>query len=70
VLSDYRGLGIGKALITNLAQIAIARGYGRFEWSVLDWNEPAIAFYKRIGAEVLPDWRICRVSGAALQNIK
>jgi GNAT superfamily N-acetyltransferase len=70
VLSDYRGLGIGKALITNLAQIAIARGYGRFEWSVLDWNEPAIAFHKRIGAEVLPDWRICRVSGAALQNIK
>jgi GNAT superfamily N-acetyltransferase len=70
VLSDYRGLGIGKALIMHLAQIAIARGYGRFEWSVLDWNEPAIAFYKRIGAEVLPDWRICRVTGTALRNIQ
>ncbi|MBD2177153.1 GNAT family N-acetyltransferase [Pseudanabaena sp. FACHB-1998] len=69
VLSEYRGSGIGKALITNLAQIAISRGYGRFEWSVLDWNEPAIAFYKRIGADILPDWRICRVTGAALQNL-
>jgi ribosomal protein S18 acetylase RimI-like enzyme len=65
VLSEYRGMGIGKALITNLAQIAVAREYGRFEWSVLDWNAPAIAFYKRIGAEILPDWRICRVNGDA-----
>lgn len=69
VLSEYRGIGIGKALITNLAQIAVSRGYGRFEWSVLDWNEPAIAFYTRIGAEILPDWRICRVTGAALAEL-
>jgi len=69
VLSEYRGLGIGKALISNLAQIAVTRGYGRFEWSVLDWNEPAIAFYQRIGAEILPDWRICRVTGNALKQL-
>jgi GNAT superfamily N-acetyltransferase len=69
VLSEYRGIGIGKALITNLAQIAVSRDYGRFEWSVLDWNEPAIAFYTRIGAEILPDWRICRVTGAALAQL-
>lgn len=69
VLSEYRGIGIGKALITSLAQIAVSRGYGRFEWSVLDWNEPAIAFYTRIGAEILPDWRICRVTGAALAQL-
>jgi len=69
VLSEYRGIGIGKALITNLAKIAVSRGYGRFEWSVLDWNEPAITFYTRIGAEILPDWRICRVTGAALAQL-
>lgn len=69
VLSEYRGIGIGKALITNLAQIAVSRGYGRFEWSVLDWNETAIAFYTHIGAEILPDWRICRVTGTALTQL-
>ncbi|MFM7886889.1 MAG: N-acetyltransferase family protein [Pseudanabaena sp.] len=69
VLSEYRGIGIGKALITNLAQIAVSRGYGRFEWSVLDWNESAITFYTCIGAEILPDWRICRVTGAALTQL-
>jgi len=69
VLSEYRGMGIGKALISNLAQIAVARKYGRFEWSVLDWNEPAIAFYTRIGAEVLPDWRICRITGKSLERL-
>ncbi len=69
VLSEYRGMGLGKALISNLAQIAVERKYGRFEWSVLDWNEPAIAFYTRIGAEILPDWRICRVTGDALETL-
>ncbi|MCA6574405.1 MAG: GNAT family N-acetyltransferase [Pseudanabaena sp.] len=69
VLSEYRGIGIGKALITNLAQIVVSRGYGRFEWSVLDWNETAIAFYTHIGAEILPDWRICRVTGTALTQL-
>ncbi len=69
VLSEYRSMGIGKALITKLAQLAVAREFGRFEWSVLDWNESAIAFYARIGAEVLPDWRICRVTGEALKHL-
>lgn len=67
VQEAYRGKGIGKALLKAVAQIAQDRGYGRLEWSVLDWNETAIAFYRRMGAEVLPDWRICRVTGASLQ---
>lgn len=66
VLPDYRGNGIGKALILHVAKIAVDRGCGRFDWSVLDWNESAIAFYERMGATVLPDWRICRVSDDAL----
>jgi GNAT superfamily N-acetyltransferase len=66
VLPEFRGAGIGKALLVELAQIAIQQGCGRFEWSVLDWNAPSIAFYERMGADVLPDWRICRVTGEAL----
>jgi GNAT superfamily N-acetyltransferase len=62
VQQTYRGQGIGKALLNAVAQIAQERGYGRVEWSVLDWNETAIAFYKKMGADVLPDWRICRVT--------
>jgi hypothetical protein len=50
----------------HVARVAVSRECGRFEWSVLDWNRPAIDFYRALGAEVLPDWRICRVSGAAL----
>lgn len=69
VLPTYRRQGIATALLTNLAQRAVAQGCGRFEWSVLDWNESAIAFYKRIGADVLPDWRICRVTGNALTKL-
>jgi GNAT superfamily N-acetyltransferase len=69
VLPDYRGKGIGKALLSHLAQLAISRDYGRLEWSVLDWNEPAIAFYQRMGATVLPDWRICRVTGEAIAKM-
>lgn len=69
VLEAFRGRGIGKAMIRYLAGIARERGYGRFEWSVLDWNEPAINFYQRMGADVLPDWRICRVTGDALLNL-
>ena len=61
-----RGHGIGEALLTRLAQIAVERDYGRFEWSVLDWNESAIRFYQRMGATVMPDWRICRIAGDAL----
>lgn len=69
VLPEYRGRGIGKSLMVSLAKLAIARGCGRLEWSVLDWNEPAIAFHRRIGADILPDWRICRVSGDALLEL-
>lgn len=64
----HRSLGIGKALLQALGRLAVERGCGRFEWSVLDWNEPAIRFYEAMGASVLPDWRICRVTGAALQR--
>ena len=63
-----RGRGIGAALLTRLGAIAVERGYGRFEWSVLDWNENAIRFYEKMGATVMPDWRICRLTGAALQR--
>ena len=62
----HRRHGLGQLLLRHLAQIAVARGYGRFEWSVLDWNENAIGFYEKMGAAVLPDWRICRVTGDAL----
>ncbi|MBA3588640.1 GNAT family N-acetyltransferase [Methylibium sp.] len=68
VLPEQRRLGIGKALLRALGQLALERGCGRFEWSVLDWNEPAIRFYEAMGASVLPDWRICRVSGQALER--
>ncbi|WP_421655284.1 GNAT family N-acetyltransferase [Leptothermofonsia sp. ETS-13] len=69
VLPEYRRHGIGTALFNYLAQRAIAEGCGRFEWSVLDWNEPAISFYQRMGADILPDWRICRLTGAALEKL-
>jgi GNAT superfamily N-acetyltransferase len=62
----HRGEGIGEALLTRLAQLAVERGCGRFEWSVLDWNENAIRFYERMGATVMPEWRICRVAGDTL----
>ncbi len=63
---EMRGKGYGKALLVHLAQIAVARDCGRFEWSVLDWNEPSIKFYESMGATVLPDWRIVRVTGEKL----
>jgi GNAT superfamily N-acetyltransferase len=63
---EQRGSGIGQALLEHLARLAATRGYGRFEWSVLDWNEGAIRFYQRLGATVMPDWRICRIAGPAL----
>jgi GNAT superfamily N-acetyltransferase len=64
-----RGLGLGKALLAHVGALAVQRGCGRFEWSVLDWNTNAMAFYERMGATVLPDWRICRVTGDALQAL-
>ena len=69
VKPEQRGLGIGKALLTRLARIAVERDYGRFEWSVLDWNERAIRFYKSIGANVMTEWQICRVTGAGLAQL-
>ena len=65
----HRRLGIGQALLRRLAQLALERGCGRFEWSVLDWNVNAIGFYERMGAAVLPDWRICRVTGDGLRDL-
>ena len=61
-----RGTGLGKALLEHLGRLAAERGCGRFEWSVLDWNERAIRFYEGMGATVMPDWRICRISGKRL----
>lgn len=69
VLPEYRGKGIGKALLKKVAQIAVERNCGRLEWSVLDWNEPAQAFYRSMGASILDDWRICRVTEEALTQL-
>ena len=65
----FRGRGIGKRLLVELARIAIDRGCGRFEWTVLDWNEPAIGFYKSLGARSMDAWRIFRVTGDALTRL-
>ncbi len=63
----FRGKGIGKALMQSLARRCVEQGYARCEWAVLDWNAPSIAFYKSIGAQVLDEWKICRLSGEALK---
>jgi diamine N-acetyltransferase len=63
----FRGRGLGKALMAQLARRCVAQNWARFEWSVLDWNAPSIAFYKAIGADVMDEWKICRLSGPALQ---
>jgi GNAT superfamily N-acetyltransferase len=62
----FRRRGYGRALLVHLARLAVERGCGRFEWTVLDWNEQAIGFYQQLGAQILPEWRITRVTGAAL----
>jgi GNAT superfamily N-acetyltransferase len=64
-----RGTGLGRQFLVRLAQIAVERGCGRFEWSVLDWNVGAQRFYERMGATLLPDWRICRVTGDSLRAL-
>ena len=64
----HRGNGLGRALLQHLGALAVERGCGRFEWSVLDWNENAIRFYESMGATVMPDWRICRIAGDTLQG--
>ncbi|MGH1395343.1 MAG: GNAT family N-acetyltransferase [Trichormus sp.] len=69
VLPEYRRQGIGKALLIKLAQIALERDCGRLEWSVLDWNESAQAFYRSMGASILEEWRICRVTESAISQL-
>jgi GNAT superfamily N-acetyltransferase len=64
-----RGSGIGKALLVRLARIAVERGCGRLEWAVLDWNEPAIGFYRRLGATAMDEWTVFRLTGAALEDL-
>ena len=66
---EHRGRGIGTALLVRVARVAVERGCVRLQWAVLDWNAPAIRFYERQGAELLPDWCICRVAGEALRRL-
>lgn len=69
VVAAFRGQGIGKALLIHLAKLAMERDSGRLEWSVLDWNEPAIGFYKSIGARAMDDWSIFRLTGEELTRL-
>lgn len=69
VRPEYRGSGIGRTLLVHIAKLAGERGCGRFEWSVLDWNEPSIGFYKSLGAVAMDDWTVYRLSGDALQAL-
>ena len=69
VLPAHRGRGYGRALLLHIARIAHERGCGRFEWMALDWNEPAIRFYKALGAMEMPEWRLFRVTGEALARL-
>jgi GNAT superfamily N-acetyltransferase len=69
VRPEYRGRGYGKALLKHLAAICIDSGYGRLQWWVLDWNTPAIDFYKSIGSEAMDEWTVFRVSGRALDEL-
>jgi len=69
VMPEARGSGVGRALLTEVARIAVERGCGRLEWAVLDWNEPAIGFYKKLGAVPLDDWTTYRVTDEALRRL-
>src|SRR6266540_3167088 len=69
VRPHWRGAGIGRALLTHLARLAVQRDCGRLEWAVLDWNEPAIGFYRRLGARPLDDWTTFRLTGDALTTL-
>lgn len=69
VQPSHRGKGCARALLRALAALAVERGCGRFEWAVLDWNAPAIEFYRSLGATVLPDWRIVRIVGPELATL-
>jgi len=66
---EHRRDGVGRALLRHVARIAVERGCARFEWAALDWNTPALRFYEKLGAEVLDEWKMHRVSGEALQRL-
>lgn len=69
VKPEHRGKGYGKALLKHLAKEAVDNGYARFEWSVLDWNQPSIDFYESVGAKFMHEWKICRVDGQELLDL-
>lgn len=69
VKQEFRGQGVGQKMLAYIAQIAKERKCGRLEWSVLDWNEPAISFYKRLGAKAMDEWTVYRLTGEALDNL-
>ena len=69
VRPSHRGRGLGKALLVYLAKECVDNGWSRLQWAVLDWNAPSIAFYKSLGAAMLEDWTLCRVSGPALTRL-
>jgi GNAT superfamily N-acetyltransferase len=69
VLTDYRGQGIGKAILAELARIAVARGCGRLEWWCLDWNKPSIDFYRSMGAKPMDEWTVYRLTGDAILDL-
>jgi GNAT superfamily N-acetyltransferase len=66
---EHRGHGLGKALLGHLAALALERGCGRFEWHVLDWNEPSIRFYESLGATLMPDWELVRMTGPEMRAL-
>lgn len=69
VLPEHRGKGYGKKLLAHIAKLAVDRGYGRFEWSVLDWNTPAIDFYRSLGAIPMEEWTVQRLTGETLKKL-
>lgn len=69
VLPEWRGRGVGRALLSHLARIAVAGGHGRLEWSVLDWNTSAIRFYRGVGAQAMDQWTVYRLTGDALTKL-
>jgi GNAT superfamily N-acetyltransferase len=69
VAPEHRGSGLGKALLVALAELAVERGYARLEWAVLDWNEPAIRFYRALGAVPMEEWTVFRLAGTALGQV-
>jgi GNAT superfamily N-acetyltransferase len=69
VVPEYRGRGIGRALMARLARLALERNCGRFEWWVLDWNEPAIRFYRSLGARAMDEWTVYRLAGEPLARL-